>query len=67
MSGDGMQQARTPATEQTVEVGHVPQGRNESPGIHARDRTFHQQWGRGEWTEQGMSGGGAPDKHTGAR
>jgi len=39
MSGDGMQQARTPFAEKTVEVGHVPQGRNENPGRHARDRT----------------------------
>lgn len=54
MSGDGMQQARTPAAEKTVEVGHAPQGRNESPGRQARDRTFHQQWGRGEWTQQGF-------------
>lgn len=66
MSGDGMQQARTPFAEKTVGVGHVPQGRNESPGRHARDRTLHQRWTEGGVDARGISGGGAPDKHKGA-
>jgi hypothetical protein len=67
MSGDGMQQARTPFAEKTVEVGHVPQGRNEMAGRHACCRTSRQRWREGEWTQEGLSGGGAPDKHMGAR
>lgn len=60
MSGDGMQQARTPAAEKTVEVVHAPQGRNKSPGRHARNRTSHQRWREGEWTREGFPEEGHP-------
>jgi len=60
MSGDGMQQARTPAAEKTVEVVHVPQGRNVMAGRHASHRTLCQRWRRGEWTQQGHPEEGHP-------
>jgi hypothetical protein len=54
-SGDGMQQARAPSAEKAVGVVHVPQGRNESPGRHARDRTARQRCRAGEWTQEGQN------------